>query len=119
MPTPGVTGLSFESLSANIRPIRRVTSQHVNELSGACPPTSFLIIPNIQNHKIPPRETAPTHFDLPSCMATVNAEITACHEAAGITQQEDGSATELVGCAEAAEHVLLGPHILALRIVIE
>lgn len=57
--------------------------------------------------------------NLPSRVASVNAKIATCHEAAGIAEEEDGGAAELLGAADAAEHVLACPLGLALGVVVE
>ena len=46
---------------------------------------------------------------LPSSVASIDSQIRAGHEAAGIADEEDASAAVLLGRAEAAEHVLGGP----------
>lgn len=57
--------------------------------------------------------------NLPSRVASVNAKIATRHEAAGIAEEEDGGAAELLGAADAAEHVLTCPLGLALGVVVE
>jgi hypothetical protein len=52
-------------------------------------------------------------------MTSVDAEIAARHEAAGVAEEKDGGTTVLLGSAEAAEHVLLGPSGLAVGVVDE
>jgi hypothetical protein len=48
-------------------------------------------------------------------MTTIDAQVAASHEAAGVAQQEDGSSTVIFRAAQLAQHVLLGPLGLALR----
>ena len=52
-------------------------------------------------------------------MTTVNAQVGTSHEAAGITDQKDTGATELVRQRQATEHVFLGPLLLAVGEVVE
>lgn len=52
-------------------------------------------------------------------MTTVNAQVRSSHEAAGITDKEDGSTTELRRITDAAKHVLAGPLGLALGVDVE
>lgn len=47
-------------------------------------------------------------------MATVNAQVAARHETAGIAEQEDGRAAVFFRAGQAAQHVLLGPLVAAL-----
>ena len=58
-------------------------------------------------------------LSLPGSVATVNAQISTSHEAAGITDQKHTSATELVRQRQATEHVFLGPLLLAVGEVVE
>lgn len=52
-------------------------------------------------------------------MSTVNTEITSRHEAAGVTEQEHGSTAIFLGNTESLKHVLLGPLLFSLRVIIE
>lgn len=52
-------------------------------------------------------------------MSAIDSEIGARHETAGIAEEEDGSAAVLVGSAETAEHVLLGPLLSSLGVLDE
>lgn len=52
-------------------------------------------------------------------MATVNAEIAARHEAAGVAEEEDGGAAVLVGRGQTTQHVMLGPFVAALGELLE
>lgn len=52
-------------------------------------------------------------------MSAVDAQVRARHEAAGIAEQEDGSAAVVLGLAECAEHVVGGPLGLALGVLDE
>lgn len=56
---------------------------------------------------------------LPRGVATVNAEIAASHEAAGIADQENSGPAVLLGLGETAKHVLLGPLVAALGVLDE
>lgn len=52
-------------------------------------------------------------------MSAIDPEIRARHETAGVAEEEDGSAAVLVGRAETAEHVLLGPLLSSLGVLEE
>lgn len=52
-------------------------------------------------------------------MSTVNAKVAARHEAAGVAEEEDSGTAVLLGNAESLKHVLLGPLLLSLRIVVK
>lgn len=47
-------------------------------------------------------------------MTTVHAQVTAGHEAAGIAEQEHGSAAVFLRTGQAAQHILLGPLVATL-----
>lgn len=47
-------------------------------------------------------------------MTAIHPQVTPRHEAAGITDQEDGGAAILLGLGHATQHVLLGPLVAAL-----
>ena len=51
---------------------------------------------------------------LPGCVTSVNAEITAGHEGAGVADEKDRSATVLLRGRQSTKHVLLGPLVAAL-----
>lgn len=55
----------------------------------------------------------------PCGVTTVNAEVTTGHEAAGVAEEEDCSTAVLVGCGKSTEHVLLGPLVATLRILLK
>lgn len=52
-------------------------------------------------------------------MSTVDTEITSRHEAASIAEQKYGSTAIFLGDAESLKHVLLGPLLLSLRVVVK
>jgi hypothetical protein len=56
---------------------------------------------------------------LPSSMSAVNTEITPCHEAAGVAEEEHGSTAIFLGDAESLKHVLLGPLLFPFGVIIE
>jgi hypothetical protein len=65
--------------------------------------------------RIPHRKENDENGHLPSGMPAIHAQVTSGHEAARITEQEDRSAAVLLRARQAAEHVLLGPLVTALR----
>lgn len=52
-------------------------------------------------------------------MSAVNTEITPRHEAAGVAEQEYGSTAILLGDTESLKHVLLGPLLLSLGVIVK
>lgn len=52
-------------------------------------------------------------------MSTVNTEVTSRHEAAGVAEQEYGSTAIFLGDTESLKHVLLGPLLFSLGVVVE
>lgn len=50
---------------------------------------------------------------LPSSMATVHPQIASRHEATGVADQKDSSATIFFGARQTTQHVLLGPFFAA------
>lgn len=52
-------------------------------------------------------------------MSTIDTEITSRHEAAGIAEQEYGSTAIFLGDTESLKHVLLGPLLFSLGVVVE
>lgn len=58
-------------------------------------------------------------LSLPRSVSAIDSQISARHETAGVAEEEDGSAAVLVGRAEPAEHVLLGPLLSSLGVLDE
>lgn len=52
-------------------------------------------------------------------MSTVNAKVAARHEAAGVAEEEDSGTAVLLGNAKSLKHVLLGPLLFSLGIVVK
>ena len=52
-------------------------------------------------------------------MTTINSEIASGHEAAGIADEEDASASVFVWVAELAQHILRGPVAASLGVLLE
>lgn len=51
---------------------------------------------------------------LPRRVSTIDPQVTAGHEAAGVAEEEDGGAAVLPGHAQPLEHVVVGPDLPAL-----
>jgi hypothetical protein len=59
------------------------------------------------------------HRSLPGTVPAVDSEITACHETAGIADQEDGCSSVFFRLAQSAQHILRWPFSLSLGILLE
>ena len=58
-------------------------------------------------------DLVPVLSELPSRVPAIDPQITACNEAARITQQEHDGPTILIGCRQPVQHVVLRPLFLA------